>query len=271
MSTSAPMDLDKLGQASRRSAIVSGIGLFIILASLGFGIYELHTLQGQISTIQAQKAELTTELDQTKAELEQTKAELEQNKSDLNEVRKKLGKGLSALGFSPDRVTFLMDHVLPNSESGGVGGVSFTDEIEQANKELEYIKNEKPDFPRRGSVTVRYYPKRADHDRGAQAIKYLQEERKFKTVTMKKVGDPDTPTNAIWLMSPNLSTQDIKLVAYALIRKGIQIRYIGGDYPNPEKIKELIGTMMIMVGGEPNYRSMQVWTVERIRNATRFK
>ena len=262
MSTPASIDLDKLGQASRRSAIISGISLAIILASLGFGVYQLYTLQNQINTIKAEKTELTKEL-------EETKAELEQKQTELNKAKEEAGKLIGILGYPVDKLRAIMDFG-PSNETKGADRVEILKETLLANDELSKILNNPEDFRRRASVTIRYYVKEGDGESGLKAIKTLREKRKFKTDTHDTGGESDTPTNAIWPLSPNLTTEDIKLVAYTLTRAGIQIRYIG-DYPTPDDLKGLKGQMIMIVGADRRYKDMPVWTVERIRSATSFK
>ena len=77
-----------------------------------------------------------------------------------------------------------------------------------------------------------------------------------------------TPTNAIWICSPGISAEDVKLIAYTLIRYGILIRYIGPD-PKPELLHGSRGRM-VWIGGDQRYSSLNVKTVKEIQETPRF-
>jgi len=126
----------------------------------------------------------------------------------------------------------------------------------KADSQRQQIDSSPEKRDQRSQITVRYFIKDADKDKVASALQNLG----FNVLNSAAVGT--TITNAIWFGS-DVSTEDVKLVSYTLIRAGIQIRYIGQfDNDNGRKSS-------IQVGGRPRSVGDEVWSVDRISSAQR--
>ncbi len=102
------------------------------------------------------------------------------------------------------------------------------------------------------SITVRYFVKPGDE--------------KNVTTTLEAIGyhvdaqpgRANNPTNAIW-WGDGISLEDVKLIAYTLIRNGYVIRYIG---------KSDTFTKQIQIGGQVAARLGSAWSVEEVNTLT---
>jgi len=112
-------------------------------------------------------------------------------------------------------------------------------------------------------ATVEYFPRSAEGQRVVRALGELD----FQIVS----GEPNPlfrniPTNAIWFGEP-VPLDDVKLVAYALIRGGIQIKGIKRlKQCSPSRTK-----LVILVGGSPRVASRKALTLDEVRQARDFE
>jgi hypothetical protein len=184
------------------------------------------------------------------------------------ESRRRLEEAGAVLGFSSSDVTLLRDFALPSSGTSTDSLNALVQEMREADAELKRIKSTPSQRERRTSTLVRYYRKRADHGRGDNAMTALREIRGFR-IEVVEPQDPDSATNAVWVITNNVATEDIRLVAYNLICAGIQIRHIGA-YPHPTEVGRF-ESATIWVGGDPRYDKLPVLSVTSIRTSTRLQ
>lgn len=110
----------------------------------------------------------------------------------------------------------------------------------------------------RQQVTVRYFPKDVDRRIVEAALRELG-----FNLTRGQANLPDLPTNAIWF-GDDVSIEDVKLVAYTLIRAGVEIKAIR-PFRNPDG-----KSRQIQVGSDEDYLSREPLSVEEIEQAQRF-
>jgi DNA-binding protein YbaB len=243
------IDINRIASTSRRAAFISIAGLFIVVSSLSYSAFKLHSLTTQT---------------------QQTEQELGKKKTELADAEIKIEKAGEALHIPPNQLILLRDYAFKNLNPNDPGLPFLLEQMQEADKELKKIKNDSEDNRHRASITIRYYNKYGDRGSGDEAMEALKTIRGFK-IEKKEPREPETPTNAIWLVSPGVSPEDVRLVAYTLIRVGIQIRHIGtsGMSPDPRFLRGIKGTL-IGVGSDPKYLDNEVWTVSRIRQTSNF-
>src|SRR5947207_5247304 len=86
----------KLGKASQRAALVSSLGLLIVLGALGYASWQLRDLERQKAKSETEKAKLDTQIQKKRAEL----AELGAWKDGLAVVNEKLSA--TAIAANPN-------------------------------------------------------------------------------------------------------------------------------------------------------------------------
>ena len=111
-------------------------------------------------------------------------------------------------------------------------------------------------------TVIRYYSRRSDHDQVALTLKKCAF-RDFY-IFNESFDDP-TPTNTIFF-SKEVNIEDVKIVAYALIRAGLKIRHIEAYTKNAQKQK----TGSIEIAGMPEFESGRTYSVRDIADATVF-
>jgi hypothetical protein len=107
----------------------------------------------------------------------------------------------------------------------------------------------------RSNITVRYFRKDVDEGKVDAALKSLSFSRE-KAAASESM--QDTETNAVWYGS-QVSIEDAKLVAYALIRAGVKIKAIRQS-SNPQN------ATIIQIGGVKFLSDDKPLTVDEIRN-----
>jgi hypothetical protein len=112
-------------------------------------------------------------------------------------------------------------------------------------------------FEKRGKTTIEYFLKDVDQRKVLGAIQDLG----FKVKPISPIGN--TPTNAIWFGS-KVDVEDVKLVAYALVHAGVNIKDI-----RPFAISEGREDV-IQIGGRPAAVGKTSLTVEQIRAVRQF-
>jgi tetratricopeptide (TPR) repeat protein len=97
-----------------------------------------------------------------------------------------------------------------------------TVQILNANAKRDSLREEYPDIAKRRAITIQYFPKDVDRKTVEQAIKELGFEL---TIITPKPKLEALPTNAIWFGS-EVGAENVKLIAYTLIRAGVNIKAI---------------------------------------------
>jgi hypothetical protein len=124
--------------------------------------------------------------------------------------------------------------------------------------DIQTITNQ--DIGRRESVTVQYFPKDVD-----PVIVQSTLQKLGFNLKVSKANISDIPTNAIWFGS-KVNIEDVKLVAYTLIRAGVQIKTIKPFRGNPAEA----WASLIQVGADGDYVDKPALSVSEIRNASEF-
>ena len=68
----------KLGKASQRAALVSSLGLLIVLGALGYASWQLHDLERQKAKSETEKAKLDTQIQEMDTQIQEKRGELEE-------------------------------------------------------------------------------------------------------------------------------------------------------------------------------------------------
>lgn len=148
----------------------------------------------------------------------------------------------------------------------------------EANGRLQqiYDKSLASDEERRKSILVTYYRKDAERLVMEGVLPGLG----FQVNALDSRND--APTNVI-LVNPEvierglIKLDDVKLVAYALIRAGIQIKHIGPPTPGNVDWRTGVSTPWrtnrdanIWIGANAKLDNRSAWTVERVQSASAF-
>jgi len=190
----------------------------------------------------------------------QRKAEKEiaWNRKWMEELIKNLNSFRSEVAQGFDKVDSLLGSFGYLKER--IPGVTVT-EVEQsfkANKERVLMASRLPSARAR-EITVEYFPKDFD----PEVVRDALQELGFRLVVRQAIL-PDIPTNSIWFGSL-VSIEDVKLVAYTLIRAGVKIKAI-----RPFRTRPAERASLIQVGGDALLVDAPALTVEEIRAATEF-
>jgi hypothetical protein len=111
----------------------------------------------------------------------------------------------------------------------------------------------------RQSITIEYFPKNVDKNKVELALKELG----FK-LKRSRAEFPNYPTNAIWF-GVNVEIEDVKIVAYTLIRAGVSLQFIGPfKYPHRNHGK------LIQIGSLVRYLDSPPLKIFQIKNAESF-
>lgn len=212
-------------RSQRRSIVYTVVSLLIGAIWLAYSIFQVSSLRKEVSGLTQEKATLDTAIEGQKTEITRL--------DDLRYTR------LREWGWTDQTIATVEQSV-------------------EANNQREQIASTTPaDLERRNNTTIKYFLKNVDKEKVLAALGGLG----FTLMQSPPVGR--TPTNAIWF-GPSVQIDDVKLVAYTLIRAGIPIqdirRYMVSDGRDSQ----------IQVGGRPLAKDNVVWTVERISAAKDF-
>jgi hypothetical protein len=180
---------------------------------------------------------------------------------DLQEANKKIGKGLDE---TPEKTAKILKALLQFGYTEPSASKATSEQIsqsEQANTKLDSIQQSNNNNERinRSKTTVVYFPKDIDPNIIQSTLRNIG----FNS-EIGKAKNSDS-TNAIWFGS-NVNIEDVKIVAYTLIRAGVKIKTIrpfSESSPNRR-------TSLIQVGADRNYINKSDLSVDEIRNATEF-
>ena len=180
-------------------------------------------------------------------ENQQDKARLSKKIDQLENNTTKINNGLETLinrGFTSSKAKSVTPKIREQSD--------------QANKEL--IPELKQNSGNKELITVQYFPKDVDHDIIQETLQKLG----FKLETGKpKI--TEVSTNSIWF-GEKVKIEDVKLVAYTLIRAGVQIKAIRPFRNLSEK-----NPLLIQIGSDADIQDIQPFTVDKIRETSQFK
>ena len=219
-------------RSQRRSVIYTVVSLLIGAIWLSYSIIQVSSLRTEVSNLRNEKADLDSKITVGRGTIDGQEKEIKR----LEELRY---TRLREWGWTDETIARVQQSV-------------------EANNEREQIALITPaDIERRKKTTIEYFLKNVDKEKVLAALAGLG-------FTLRQsppvVG---TPTNAIWF-GPSVQIDDVKLVAYTLIRAGIQIRDIR------HYMKSEGRDSVIQVGGRPLAVDKPVWTVERISAAKDF-
>jgi len=128
-----------------------------------------------------------------------------------------------------------------------------------ANQDLQQATRLAP-LESRKRVTVQYFPKDVDGKRVEAALLELG-----FAIDKRQASISNIPTNAIWYGEP-VKIEEVKLVAFTLIRAGVQIKAIRPFADNSPRRN----AALIQVGADKDVVTNAPLSVEEIRNATGF-
>jgi hypothetical protein len=222
-------------RSQRRSVIYTVVSLLIGAIWLSYSIIEVSSLRREASGLRKEKANLDTDIARGKDKIEGLQADI----SRLDELRY---ARLREWGWLEETIAKVEQSAKANDERQAIASDTDT----PANLE------------RRKSITIEYFLKNVDKDKVLAALGGLG-----FTALRQSPALGTTPTNAVWF-GRSVQIDDAKLVAYTLIRAGIQIKDI-----RPYLVSEGRDSL-IQVGGRPLAVNKPVWTVERISAAKEF-
>jgi hypothetical protein len=236
-----PIDLGKvLSQLSanekrsqRRSVIYTVVSLLIGGIWLSYSIIQVSNLRKEVSGLTQAKAELDKEIEEKKIENER-----------LGELKRTL---LREWGWT--------DKTIGNDET--IGKEEETLEANNQRQAIASTTDTPANLERRKNITIEYFPKDFDKDSVRAALRGLG----FTTLIRESPGT--TPTNSVWF-GRSVHVDDVKLVAFTLIRAGVEIRDIRPYLDSGGR------ESLIQLGGRPLAVNKPVWTVERISAAKDF-
>jgi hypothetical protein len=190
--------------------------------------------------------------------VDETKARIarQQITNRLNEITVSLTELLITFGWSAQGIADLTSQT--SADKPGIDKLAMAQQSLNAEDELR--KTVLPKSDRQGAVTIEYFPKDVDREKVETALKDLGFRLATGTPQFTKV-----PTNSLWFGS-QVPPDDVKRVAYVLIRAGVQlkaIRRFRASVPRED-------ALLIQVGGDPQVVDSPPITVEQIRSAADF-
>lgn len=163
------------------------------------------------------------------------------------------------------------------SQFGGVGSSLSHEEFKarmseslDANSALLAVQASDADRERRAATRIRVFIKNKADEKSVDAdiIEGALTDKGFPRLDLEKSNARVAPINSIWAELDEVALEDVKVVAYTLIRAGFQIRYIG-VYPGKRLWARL---PTIRVGGDPDIitgdTACRPLTVREIKEAT---
>jgi cell division protein FtsB len=234
-------------RAFRRSWMYSGIALVVAVLWLSYTVYKTNQLANQA-------ASLTEQITVGKKELQKTEQELDKKKKELNSAT-------ALTGLTAEQLIALYDF-----GSGQILNSQINKNLVQQSFEADAARKEgasPSDTSRRSEITIQFFPKDVDKDKVTAALHELG----FK-LDQRSAKVPDVATNAIWF-GTDVNPEDAKLVAYTLMRAGIQIKSFERFNDSSGGYNGVPKTSLIQVGANRALVNDRSLTVDEIR-AKRF-
>jgi vacuolar-type H+-ATPase subunit I/STV1 len=219
---------------------------------MAYAFYQVERLRDESERLSRDITEQQRYLDQAKIELKAKNEELQTVAQELRIPLEEL-HNLKSFGFLSDAEGL--------SDLG-----TYVQQSTQAKAELQAIKSPNPEKARRASVPIRYYLRESDNGRVKQAMESLHLNYGFRVAATDPQKEPHTYTNAIWIMRNNITAEDVKLVAYYLIMRGIQVKYIGPPTSTRQRVRSAPESIWVLA--EPKAKDEPPLTVERIKDLT---
>ena len=229
----------------------------IITVVLG-GAWLVYSLFN-VTKLRAESQKLRTEVNEQQVLLEKTKDELKAKNEELARIAQEMRIPLEEL------------HNLKNfgflSSTEGIPDLrTYTEQSSKINTELQSIESRPASKDRRKHLSIRYVVRAQDNGRVEQAMERLGQDHGFTTRPAEQQ-EPITYTNAIWIVRNSITEEDARLVAYYLMLRGIQIKYIGPPTSTPQKA--LSSPDAIWLVAEPKVEKEAPLTVEQIKTLNR--
>jgi hypothetical protein len=229
-------------KAKRRLYIYSVLPILAALVLLYF-------FYSRINSSRVQLNELTSKiniLNDSLAEREKSNVYLKHHIDSLNNIYKNLNYSASAdFGWSPEDVINPDSSKLSNSKT--------------AHKEIMRLIDLKKVSV---NITIRYYTKSEDRGKVDRTLMKCG----YRTIIVDKdFYRSHTSTNAIYF-SKEIDINNIKLIAYALIRAGLNVKVIK-SYPKTIASQK---PNSIEISHDARYSSVKTISLDEIKNATSF-
>lgn len=220
-----------------------------------------------VFAFRARSAALAKERDALAKERDANEARLQVALSESNLAKDRLKLALKAYGWQDAKLSNV-------AADDGIVKVAV-----DANGRLQHISDTSTasDVDRRKSIIVTYYRKPAE----AFLMEGVLPGLGFQVKALPS--RIDNPTNVIWvnpevIESGVIKLDDVKLVAYALIRAGIQIRRIGPPSSANRDSRTGVDTpwrtnrdARIWIGANDDFDNMPALTVEQVQSASAFR
>lgn len=202
-------------------------------------------LLGTIRTLQEENKKEQTRLQEYISSLEnELKKSGQKNEQNAEEIKKLL----ISRGFTRESAKTATKAEIKQSDAAD----------KQISQKLSSNVTNKP-IQKPNVVTVKYYPKNVDSAVIQDSLSKLG--LKFET---EQSPNQNIPTNSIRFGS-NVTLEDVKLVAYTLIRAGVELKAIR-PFAKPDDPK----SSLIQVGADKSLNTRPPLTVEQIRQAPKF-
>lgn len=232
------INIEKISKIAHRSKLASLLLIPILFIVYIFGIYNLNSQSNQIAELNASSLEIRKKIEKTKIEYEsliKLKAELQA------ELMESYGLNLDSVG-SKDVKSVINKSLRANSAIIKIG-------------KMKRIRQ---------PINVEYYNKTIDDKRVAVELEALGyqfvSKRPSKVMSRKE-------TNALWFGS-NVPVEDVKVVAFTLIRAGVQLKAIR-PY-RTSKSNSNYKANVIEVGASNDVINEPPLAVEQIQSAKMF-
>lgn len=134
MSTEVALPFDQLAARSKRSAWISFLGLIIVLASLGYGAYQLAQLSSEVRT-------RTAELNRIQTDITQAKHELAARSEEVAAVRKELDTTRAQLAASREAVALVTQGINRYHQGSYRGAIEAYNQALRLDPKNPYIAN----------------------------------------------------------------------------------------------------------------------------------
>jgi len=245
--------LSKVHAKDRRARTLYWVYTVIALVAgtawLAYSFYEVGKLRKQSESLKSQIERQAVDLDNIKKDVKARKDELETISQSLRIPLEDL-QNLNNYGFLTGDQTSANLH-------------SYVEQTTKAKEELQNIKS--VEKTRRANISIRYYIRENDKGRVTVAMENLHNDYGFRIVANAFQKEPNTFTNAVWINRNVVTDEDVKLVAYYLILRGIELKYIGPPSSKAGIVNRLIPEAIVVVA-EPKAKDEPPLTVERIKS-----
>jgi predicted Holliday junction resolvase-like endonuclease len=249
-----------LASIEKQARVARLVSLIITVIPVVIALIALFITINQIKQARTELAQAQTELLTTKEQVEGTKQELAQKTKEVNAIA-------AILKLSPDELLQLYTYGWQNQKIRTANeNPALVEQSLKANEELKRLVNP-ADNERRKAITVAYFPKDVDAGKVDAALVGFG----FKLVKFTPLLK-DVPTNAIYYGN-KVSLDDVKVIAYTLMRAGVQLKGIYNKedttFPIPEGTSR-VTLIAVVSNNNANFLTRPPLTVDDIRNAKAF-